>query len=116
MSSFNKITICGYLAVDPKLSVTPNGTKVCTFSIATDEKTGTKEITTWFRVTFWREKADLVATHLVKGSQVLIEGRLGLREYADAAGLPRTSLEVTGSEIHFLGKSAAARTATSAAA
>jgi len=38
MSSFNKITIVGYLGLDPEIRYTPQGTAVCNTSVATTER------------------------------------------------------------------------------
>ncbi|MBX7220860.1 MAG: single-stranded DNA-binding protein [Blastocatellia bacterium] len=103
--SFNKIIIVGYLGHNPDLRYTDQNTPVCTFSVATTEgkKDDPKgETTTWFRVTFWREKAELAHKYLEKGKQVYIEGRLRTRDWQDRDGITRTSLEVTGSELHFI--------------
>ena len=109
--SFNKITIVGYLGRDPELRYTAQNVPVCTFSIATSERKrdarsggdpGANESTTWFRVTLWREKAELASKYLTKGRQVYVEGRLSVREWQDRDGVTRTSLEVTGTELHFI--------------
>ena len=81
--SFNKIIIVGNLGKDPELRYTPQGVAVCDFSMATNEKKRDKsgefqEVATWFRVTLWRNQAENAAKYLKKGSQVFIEGRLGL--------------------------------------
>ncbi len=108
MASFNKITIVGYLGRDPELRYTPQGVAVCDFSIATTErkKDGSGELqdlTTWFRVTFWRNQAELASQYLTKGKQVYVEGRLSQREYHDRDGNARFSLEVQGTDLRFLG-------------
>jgi single-strand DNA-binding protein len=108
MSSFNKITIVGYLGRDPELRYTPQGTALCKMSIATTERrknvTGeTEEHTTWFRVTAWGRQAELANEYLSKGRQVYIEGRLRLEEYTDREGQKRFSAEVNASDIQFLG-------------
>src|SRR5262249_15614747 len=74
MASFNKITIVGYLGRDPELRYTPQGIAVCDFSIATTErkKDSSGELqdhTTWFRVTFWRNQAELASQYLTKGNR-----------------------------------------------
>ena len=56
--SYNKIHIIGNLGRDPELRYTPQGTAVCQFSVATNERRRDKageqqDITTWFRVTCW---------------------------------------------------------------
>src|SRR6266508_1685664 len=109
MSSFNKITIVGYLGRDPEIRYTPQGTAVCNVSVATTERrknvTGEYEDhTTWFRVTFWNRQAELANEYLAKGRQVYIEGRLRQEEYTDREGVRRTSLVVTATEMQFLGR------------
>ena len=107
--SFNKITIVGYLGRDPELRYTPQGTAVCNFSVATTEKRknargDTEEHTIWFKVAAWGRQAELAAEYLAKGRQVYVEGRLRLEQYTDRDGNPRTSAEVTASDIQFLGQ------------
>jgi single-strand DNA-binding protein len=108
MASFNKITIVGYLGRDPELRYTPQGTAVCSFSVATTEKRKDKagemqDHTTWFRITAWGRQAEVANQYLAKGKQVYIEGRLRQEEYTDREGKVRTSLEVFASDMHFLG-------------
>lgn len=108
MASFNRITIVGYLGRDPELRYTPDGTPVCDFSVATTERRKDKsgelqDITTWFRVTVWRRQAELAGQYLAKGRQVYVEGRLIQREYQDRDGNTRFNLEVTASDIQFIG-------------
>jgi single-strand DNA-binding protein len=108
MASFNRITIVGYLGRDPELRYTPDGTPVCDFSVATTERRKDRsgepqDITTWFRVTVWRKQAELAGQYLAKGKQVYVEGRLIQKEYQDRDGNTRFSLEVTASDIQFIG-------------
>jgi len=108
MASFNKITIVGYLGKDPELRYTPQGVAVCDFSVATTERKKDRsgefqDQTTWFRVTFWRNQAELANQYLAKGRQVYVEGRLSQREYQDRDGNTRYSLEVQGTDLRFLG-------------
>jgi single-strand DNA-binding protein len=106
--SFNKITIVGNLGRDPELRYTAQGTPVCSFSIATNERrkdrTGEmQDHTTWFRVTLWNRMAETASQYLQKGKQVYIEGRLRVEEYIDRDGKPRHSLEVFGTDMQFIG-------------
>ncbi|MBX7219575.1 MAG: single-stranded DNA-binding protein [Blastocatellia bacterium] len=107
--SFNKIIIVGYLGRDPDMRYTSQNVPVCSFNVATTErkKDGRPgeaggETTTWFRVTFWREKAELANKYLAKGRQVYVEGRLSTKEWKNRDGVTQTSLEVTGTELHFI--------------
>jgi single-strand DNA-binding protein len=105
--SFNKIIIVGNLGRDPELRYTPQGVAVCNLNLATNEKKRDKsgemqDVTTWFRVTLWRNQAENAAKYLTKGSPVYVEGRLGLEEYTDRDGNKRYSLEVQGTDMHFI--------------
>lgn len=105
--SFNKIIIIGNLGRDPELRYTPQGSAVCSFSIATNEKKRDKagelqDITTWFRVTLWNKQAENAAKYLTKGSPVYIEGRLRIEEWTDRDGKNRYTLEVQGSDMQFI--------------
>ena len=106
--SFNKIILVGNLGKDPELRYTPQGIAVCDFSMATNERKRDKsgemhEVATWFKVTLWRNQAENASKYLKKGSQVYIEGRLGLDEWTDRDGNTRQTLTVQGSEMHFIG-------------
>lgn len=109
MASFNKIIIVGYLGRDPELRYTTSGTPVCDFSMATTERKGKRdsgegeEITTWFRVAMFGRQAEVANQYLQKGKLVYIEGRLSQREYTDRDGNKRTSLDVHGSDMQFIG-------------
>ena len=106
--SFNKITIVGNLGRDPELRYTPQGTPVCSFTIATNErrkdKTGEQQdITTWFRVTLWGRQAETASQYLTKGRPVYVEGRLRVEEWTDRDGKQRHTLEVHATDMQFIG-------------
>ena len=107
--SFNKIILVGNLGRDPELRYTPDGTPVCSFSLATNERrrdrtTGeNNDVTTWFRVTLWRRQAEVASQYLSRGKPVYIEGRLRVEEYTDRDGKTRHSLEVTATDMQFIG-------------
>ena len=106
--SFNKIIIVGNLGRDPELRYTPQGTPVCSFTLATNErrkdKTGEmQDQTTWFRITLWGRQAETASQYLTKGRPVYIEGRLRVEEWTDRDGKPRHTLEVHATEMQFIG-------------
>jgi single-strand DNA-binding protein len=106
--SFNKVIIVGNLGRDPELRYTPQGTAVCNFSMATTEKRRDKsgefqDVTTWFRVTLWEKRAETAAKYLQKGKAVYIEGRLKVDEWTDRDGKERYTLDVTATDMQFIG-------------
>lgn len=105
--SFNRIILVGNLGRDPELRYTPDGTPVCSFSLATNERfkdrTGeSQDITTWFNVTLWGRQAETASQYLTKGRPVYIEGRLRAREYTDRDGRQRHSLDVRATDMQFI--------------
>ena len=105
--SFNKVILVGNLGRDPELRYTPQGTPVCSFSMATNERRKDKagemqDHTTWFRVTLWGRQAETASQYLTKGKPVYIEGRLRVEEWTDRDGKARHTLEVNATDMQFI--------------
>src|SRR3989338_1315180 len=107
--SLNKVLLIGNLTLDPELRYTPQGTAVCTFSLATN-RTWTpsdggepQEATEFHRLVAWAKLAEICSQILYKGRRVFIEGRLQTREWTDAEGRPRTTTEVVVDNMIALG-------------
>ena len=105
--SFNKVIVVGNLGRDPEMRFTAQGTPVCTFSVATNERRKDKageqqDITTWFRVTVWGKQAETVSKYLTKGRSVYVEGRMHVEEWTDKDGKQRFTLELNASDVRFL--------------
>jgi single-strand DNA-binding protein len=105
--SFNKVIVVGNLGRDPEMRFTPQGTPVCTFSVATNEKRKDKagepqDFTTWFRVTVWGKQAETVSKYLTKGRSVYVEGRMHVEEWTDKDGKQRYTLELNASDVRFI--------------
>jgi single-strand DNA-binding protein len=115
--SFNKIILLGNIGRDPDLKYTTTGQAVCSFSLATSERRKDKvgepqETTTWFRITLWGKQAEIASKYLSKGRAVYIEGRLRLEEWQDRDGKTRQSLEVTATDMQFVGSAESNSTGT----
>ncbi|MCA1632149.1 MAG: single-stranded DNA-binding protein [Acidobacteria bacterium] len=105
--SFNKMIIVGNLGRDPEMRYTPQGTAVCSFTMATNERRKDKsgeqqDVTTWFKVTVWGKQAETVSKYLTKGRRAYVEGRLHVEEWTDREGKQRHTLEVNATDVHFL--------------
>lgn len=104
---YQQITIVGNVGRDPEFKyIEPNGVAVCTFSVAVSKVTGRgdqrKEKTTWFRVTVWRELAEIASQFVRKGQRILVVGEVGVSAYLDQSGKPAASLEITASNFRLL--------------
>ena len=113
MASIAKVLLVGNLGRDAELKYTPKGAAVLEFSLAVNERWtdgggAQQESTTWFRVNVWGRQADTLKPFLVKGKQVMVDGRLRARDYTDREGKNRTSLEVRADNVLLLGSRAGA--------
>lgn len=104
----NKVMIIGSLGRDPELRYTPSGRPVASFSVATS-RTWTssegerREETEWFNVVAWGNLAEICKTHLNKGQQVYVEGRLQTRGWEDDNGTRHYRTELVANEMILLG-------------
>ncbi len=127
---FHKVVLIGNLGQDPEMRYTPSGTAVTNFSVATTSRISKQtnaecpngwkesysgnswELTTWWRVTAWRQLAELCNQYLTKGRSVYIEGEVNgtavngsrnPRVWTGSDGVARASFELTARTIKFLG-------------
>lgn len=119
--SFNKIIVLGNLGRDPELRYTPQGTPVCSFTIASNERRKDKsgepqDVTTWFRGTIFGGRAETFAQYMTKGKPVYVEGRMRLEEWTDRDGKARTTAEINVTDFNFVGNGTGAEGAPAVAA
>jgi len=102
MPNFAQATIIGHLGRDPELRHTPSGNAVCDFSVATSKKRGGDETTTWWRVSLWGKRGELVAQYLNKGDPICVSGEPYLREYTGRDGDTKYALELDARDFAFI--------------
>lgn len=56
----------------------------------------------FFKVTAWRERAEVCAKYLAKGRKVAVVGSVSVSTYTGNDGQFRASLDVTADEVEFL--------------
>lgn len=99
----NKIMIIGNLTRDPELRSTQNAVQVCSFTVAVNNrgKDGSNEAD-FFRVTAWRQLAEICGKYLAKGRKVAVTGTVSVSTYTGNDGQTRATLEVTADDVEFL--------------
>jgi single-strand DNA-binding protein len=107
--SLNKVILIGNLGRDPELKMTPAGTALARFSLATTETwknpQGEKQTKTeWHNVVVWGKQAEIAEKFLRKGKQIMVEGRIQYREYIDQAGVKKTACDIRCDNFVMLGK------------
>ena len=109
MAGLYRVTLVGNLGKDAVRRVTPNGTTVVNFTMATTQMIRTRdgrreEHTDWHKIAYFGKPAEAVADYLKKGKQVYVEGRPQPPEkYTDRDGNERTSVEVRADVLVLLG-------------
>ncbi len=103
----NKVMIIGFVGRDPEMRYTPSGRPVTSFSVATSRSWTSSEgerheETEWFNVVAWGNLAEICKSHLSKGQQVYIEGRLQTRGWEDDSGKKHFRTELVANEMIIL--------------
>jgi len=107
MASLNKVFLVGNLTKDPELRFVPSGQAVANLRLATNRKYKAgngewKEEVTYVSVEVWGKSAEACGEYLKKGSPLLVEGRLKLKEWTAQDGQKRSLLEVVAERVQFL--------------
>ena len=100
----NSLHIIGNLTRKPELRATQDGTSVCSFTVAVNRpKTRNNQNpgADYFNVTAWREKGEICAKYLDKGSKVSVVGSVSVRTW-ETETKHGANLEVNAQDIEFL--------------
>jgi single-strand DNA-binding protein len=105
--SFNQVILMGNLTRDPELRTTPNGTSVCSFSLALNRSYkgsdgNWQEATDYIDIVAWGPLGERVSQYLSKGRPCLVNGRLQSRSW-EQDGQKRSKVEVVANDVTFLG-------------
>ena len=100
----NKVFFQGNLTRNPDFRNTPAGSAVCTMTVAHNRKSGEREETTFIDVTVWGKSAEYCRNYLVKGSPVLIEGRLTLETWQGRDGQNKSKVSIISENIQGLNR------------
>jgi len=103
----NLVFLSGRLTADPVLRYTPQGQPVAHFDLAVnrnwrDSKGNWQKDTVFVPIVVWREAAMRCQERLKKGSAVMVQGSLRMREWETKDGQKRRTLEVVSQRIQFL--------------
>jgi single-strand DNA-binding protein len=105
MKSMNKVQLIGWLGKDPEFLTTRVGNQLAKLKLATDNfiyKEGAlpQKFTTWHTVVIWREKQlGNLKNNIIKGSHILVDGRIVYRTYEDKVGHTRYITEIIANYI-----------------
>ena len=98
----NAITLKGRLVAVPKLNTTKAGVPVTSFTIAADrqyKEKGARRKTDFFSIVCWRDDAEYICKHCVKGSVILVDGEMQTKRHPDKNGKMMTWYEVVADRV-----------------
>ena len=98
MNSTNHI---GRLTADPELRRTPDGTAVCTFTLAV-KRPKVKDTSDFIDFVVWRQGAEYLCQYAHKGDIVAVHGALESRKWTDKNGNNRLNWEIRVDEVELL--------------
>ena len=100
----NKVILHGRLARDVDLRTTASGKSVAQVNIAVNRR-GKDGGADFIPLVIWGQLAETFARYLYKGREVLVEGRMQVRNYDDKNGNKRYVTEVVVETFDFCGSS-----------
>lgn len=104
--NLNKVFLIGNLTRDPELKTLPSGSSVVSFAIATNrvwkDKMGQKQQDTQFHnIVSFGKQAEIIKQYMVKGSMILVEGRIQTRSWDAQDGSKKYMTEIIAESVQF---------------
>lgn len=104
---FSRVILVGNIGRDPEMRYTQSGIPITNFTLAVNRRRrqpdgSQADETSWYRISLYRNQAESAAEWLKKGSRVLVEGQLRVRNYVGQDGVERTSVEVDADNFQNL--------------
>lgn len=109
LPDLNRVLVSGRLTHEPDRRYAADGTPVTSFNLAFHRRYKSSagawaEHTGFVTVMTYRRLAEVCGQYLKKGSPVVVEGRLQMREWTAPQGGKRQRLEVRAESVHFMEK------------
>lgn len=106
-NDLNQCTFIGRLGKDPETRYMPNGDAATNFSIAVGEswkdKQGQKqERTEWVNVSCFGKIAEICGQYLLKGSKVMVSGKMKTDKWQDQSGNDRYTTKIMLRDMNML--------------
>lgn len=104
--SLNKAFVIGRLTRDPESRTIPSGQRVASLSVATNrnfkDKDGNKQEQVEFHnIVVWGRLAEIATQYLVKGQEVMIEGRIQTRSWDGKDGVKKYRTEIIAESLQL---------------
>lgn len=105
MSCINKVILIGNAGKDPENKSSNQGLSITNFSLATQRKVKEETKVQWHYCVAFGKTADVIATYVVKGSKLYVEGEITYEKYKDKDGNEKSATKIIVNQVAFLGDS-----------
>ncbi len=107
--AMNNANITGNLTRDTELKSLNNGTAVCSFTVAVNERKKNQQgewedYPNFIDCTLFGVRAEKLAQYLTKGTKVAVAGRLHQSRWQDDKGNNRSRIEILVDEIELMSR------------
>lgn len=102
----NKVILVGRLTKDIEMRYTQTGKAIARFILAVNRRVSKdkeKQQADFIPIIVWNKLAEICSKYLTKGSQILVEGHLQIRDYVAQDGKKHYIAEVIAQELEFMG-------------
>lgn len=102
----NKVILKGRLARDPELRYTASNKAVASFTLAVNRRVSSESqgpTADFIPCIAWTKLAEIIAHNCIKGSEILVEGRMQVRNYDAQDGSKKYVTEVIVGDMYFCG-------------
>lgn len=106
MASFNSCTFSGRSGNDAEVRFLANGKAVAKFRLAVDrygKKDQPRPDPIWLQVEVWGARAQTIGDYVKKGSQLIVQGELGMDTWTDKNGEKKVTPTLSCSNFTLIG-------------
>lgn len=99
----NQVILIGRLTRDPELSYqSGSGKAYCKFTLAVNDIVSKEKKTTFFDCVCFDKQAEAIASHVTKGQQLAVYGKININKYQDRAGINREKVQILVNDNQML--------------
>lgn len=102
----NKVILAGRLTKNIEMRYTQTGKAIARFILSVNRRVSKdkeKQQADFIPIIIWNKLAEVCSKYLTKGSQILVEGHLQIRDYVAQDGKKHYIAEVIAQELEFMG-------------
>lgn len=102
----NKVILAGRLTKDIEMRYTQTGKAIARFILSVNRRVSKdkeKQQADFIPIIVWNKLAEICSKYLTKGSQILVEGHLQIRDYVAQDGKKHYIVEVIAQKLEFMG-------------